>query len=273
MNVSSSIDNSDSIKLVQITDTHLFAPDDGSLLSVNTADSFLAVVEAIRAQQLEFDAILATGDISQDHTAESYHRFTQGILPLEKICFWLPGNHDYKPNMSSVLPSKQIHAPEHVLLGEHWQMILLDSQVVGVPHGRLSDQQLTLLEEKLSAHPERFTLVLLHHHPLLVGSAWLDQHTLKDSEAFWTIIERHQNVKAVLCGHVHQDMDRLHHGVRVMATPSTCVQFKPNSDDFALDKCSPGWRELELHADGRVTTAVKRLAKGLFQPDFNSNGY
>ncbi|QSA19198.1 metallophosphoesterase, partial [Vibrio furnissii] len=145
MNVSSSLENSDSIKLVQITDTHLFAPDDGSLLSVNTADSFLAVVEAISAQRLEFDAILATGDISQDHTAESYHRFAQGIQPLEKTCFWLPGNHDYKPNMGSVLPSEQIHAPDHVLLGEHWQMILLDSQVVGVPHGRLSDQQLALL--------------------------------------------------------------------------------------------------------------------------------
>lgn len=271
--MSSSLDNSDSITLVQITDTHLFANDDGSLLSVNTADSFLAVVEAIRAQQTEFDAILATGDISQDHSAESYHRFTRGIQPLEKICFWLPGNHDYKPNMDSVLPAQQIHAPEQVLLGEYWQMILLDSQVVGVPHGRLSDQQLTLLEEQLAAHPGRHTLVLLHHHPLLVGSAWLDQHTLKDSSAFWSVVERHANVKAVLCGHVHQDMDRLYQGVRVMATPSTCVQFKPNSDDFALDQCSPGWRELELHADGRVTTVVKRLSKGQFQPDFSSSGY
>lgn len=273
MNVSPSIDNSDSIKLLQITDTHLFAPHDGCLLSVNTAESFAAVVEEIIAEQVQYDAILATGDISQDHSPESYQRFADGIKPLAKDCFWLPGNHDYKPNMGSVLPSEQIKAPEHVLLGQHWQMVLLDSQVVGVPHGRLSDHQLTLLDDKLSQNPERHTLVLLHHHPLLVGSAWLDQHTLKDSESLWSVVERHSNVKALLCGHVHQDMDVEHYGVKVMATPSTCVQFKPNSNDFALDKTSPGWRELELHSDGTVTTQVKRLPNGVFQPDFNASGY
>ncbi|MGC7892073.1 3',5'-cyclic-AMP phosphodiesterase [Vibrio anguillarum] len=273
MNVSPTLDNSDSIKLLQITDTHLFAPDDGSLLSVNTVDSFHAVVAEICAQRVEFDAILATGDISQDHSAESYLRFSRGISSLEKTCFWLPGNHDFKPNMGAVFPSEQIQQSEHVLLGEHWQMVMLDSQVVGVPHGRLSDQQLALLDEKLSTHHQRHTLIVLHHHPLLVGSAWLDQHSLKDSDAFWNIVTQHRNVKAVLCGHVHQNMDKLHHGVRVMATPSTCVQFKPNSDDFALDRTSPGWRELTLSADGQIETQVERLANGAFQPDFNANGY
>ncbi|RIZ54614.1 3',5'-cyclic-AMP phosphodiesterase [Vibrio sp. PID23_8] len=265
--------SSDSIKLLQITDTHLFAADEGSLLSVRTADSFTSVVQEVQHRQVPFDYILATGDISQDHSAESYQRFAEGIAPLEKDCFWLPGNHDYKPNMGSILPSLQIQSVEHRLLGECWQLVLLDSQVVGVPHGRLSDQQLSLLEEKLTENPQRYTLVLLHHHPLLVGSAWLDQHTLKDAEAFWQIVERFENVKGILCGHVHQDMNVLHNGIRVMATPSTCVQFKPNSDDFALDVQSPGWRELELHRNGEITTQVSRLADGLFLPDFASNGY
>ena len=265
--------SSDSIKLLQITDTHLFEADEGSLLSVRTADSFAAVVQEILNHQVQYEYILATGDISQDHSAESYQRFAEGIAPLKKDCFWLPGNHDYKPNMGSVLPSPQIQSVEHLMLGEHWQLILLDSQVVGVPHGRLSDQQLTLLEEKLAENPQRHTLVLLHHHPLLVGSAWLDQHTLKDAEAFWQVVNRFSNVKGILCGHVHQDMNVLDNGIRVMATPSTCVQFKPDSDDFALDTESPGWRELELHSNGDITTEVDRLPDGQFQPDFTSHGY
>lgn len=273
MKVVSSSTDSSTIKLIQITDTHLFEPADGSLLSVKTLDSFNAVVSAIIDQGSCFDAILSTGDISQDHTAGSYQRFVSGIAPLKKSCYWLPGNHDFKPSMTSVLPSQQIEQVSHVLLGEHWQMVLLDSQVVGVPHGRLSDQQLQLLDEKLAQYPQRHTLVLLHHHPILVGSRWLDQHTLKDAEYFWQLVEKHSNVKAVLCGHVHQDMNVLHQGVRVMATPSTCVQFKPNSDDFALDTLSPGWRELALFADGSLTTEVKRLAPGSFQPDFTSAGY
>ncbi|WP_100752096.1 3',5'-cyclic-AMP phosphodiesterase [Vibrio salilacus] len=273
MKVTSSSSDSSTIKLVQITDTHLFEPADGTLLSVKTLDSFNAVVAAVAAQEFSFDAILSTGDISQDHSAGSYQRFVEGIAPLNKTCFWLPGNHDFKPSMESVLPSCQIKQIEHVLLGEHWQMIMLDSQVVGVPHGRLSDQQLQLLEDKLAQYPQRHTLVLLHHHPLLVGSRWLDQHTLKDAENFWQVVGKYNNVKAVMCGHVHQDMNVVHQGVRVMATPSTCIQFKPNSDDFALDTLSPGWRELELYCDGSLSTQVKRLAPGSFQPDFTSAGY
>lgn len=268
---SNSSDNS--IRLLQITDTHLFEATDGSLLSVNTGESFKAVVQAIIDRKCQFDALLATGDISQDHSEASYHCFEQGIVPLLKPCFWLPGNHDYKPNMSSVIPSQQIQQIDHVLLGDHWQMILLDSQVVGVPHGRLSDKQLDLLEDQLAAHSERHTLVLLHHNPIFVGSAWLDQHALKDADDFWQVIAKHNNVRAVLCGHVHQDMNVLHNGVQVMATPSTCVQFKPNSDDFALDTLSPGWRELVLKPNGELETQVERLPVGSFQPDFSSSGY
>ncbi len=278
MKVSSQSEPS-AIKLIQITDTHLFAAEDGSLLSVNTADSFSAVVAAIVEEQVEFDALVATGDISQDHTPESYQRFVRTVAPLQttqaqpKVCYWLPGNHDYPPSMHSVLPSEQIQAIEHVLLGEHWQMVLLDSQVSGAPHGCLSPAQLQLLDDQLSQHPQRHSLVLLHHHPLLVGSAWLDQHALKQSEDLWAVVAKHRNVRALLCGHVHQEMDRMHLGARVMATPSTCVQFKPNSQNFALDNCSPGWRELTLHADGQISSQVNRLKHGRFLPDFTSNGY
>ncbi|MEF1305640.1 3',5'-cyclic-AMP phosphodiesterase, partial [Vibrio owensii] len=56
--------SSDSIKLLQITDTHLFEADEGSLLSVRTADSFAAVIQEVLHRQVQFEYILATGDIS-----------------------------------------------------------------------------------------------------------------------------------------------------------------------------------------------------------------
>lgn len=263
----------DAVKLLQITDTHLFSDEEGALLNVNTRDSFHAVIDMIHSQGIDFNTIIATGDISQDHSADSYLRFIDGITPLDKPCIWLPGNHDYQPNMAQVLPSSQVHALEHALLGEHWQVIVLDSQVVGKPHGRLSDQQLELLDNRLTEHAGRHTLILLHHHPLLVGSQWLDQHNLKDSEDFWQIVDKHNNVKLVVCGHVHQDFDQMRGDVRVMATPSTCVQFKPSSSDFALDNQAPGWREITLLANGQVDSCVKRLDSTRFMPDFASGGY
>ena len=263
----------DSIRLLQITDTHLFAATDGCLLSVNTLDSFHAIIDEIHKQQIDFEGIIATGDISQDHSEQSYQRFEQGIYSLKKPCYWLPGNHDYKFGMQSILPSEQIRTDTHVLLGEHWQLVLLDSQVEGVPHGHLSDEQLSYLDQKLKEYPQRHTLVLLHHHSVLVGSSWLDQHTLYEPEKFWEVIGKYDNVKAILCGHVHQEYDSIHSGVRVIASPSTCVQFKPDSTDFALDPVSPGWRTLELFDDGRLETRVYRLSDGRFHPDFSAGGY
>ncbi len=63
-------------------------------------------------------------------------------------------------------------------------------------------------------------------------------------------------------------------GVRVLATPSTCIQFQPDSNDFALDKLNPGWRYLELMGDGRVLTSISRLQGRCFTPpQFDAGGY
>jgi Icc protein len=243
------------------------------LLSVITFVRLLSFFDAVKTQTFAFDAILATGDISQDHSEASYHRFVEGISKLKRPCFWLPGNHDYQPGMKAVLPNQFVRQANHLLLGEYWQIISLDSQVSGVPHGQLSEEQLALLDNKLTDYPQRYAMVLLHHNSLPVGSSWLDQHCLRERERFWQIIERHSNVRVVVCGHVHQDSRIQHQGVEVLTTPSTCIQFKPNSNEFALDRTSPGWREIELHANGSIVTHVKRLGNGLYLPDFTSTGY
>ncbi len=265
--------NLDDVTLVQITDTHLFSDEKGELLGVNTLDSFTAVVNDVLAKSLNYHAVIMTGDVSQDHTDASYARFEHGITPLTKPCFWLPGNHDYQPSMRSVYPSVQIQQHTHVLVGKHWQIILLDSQSEGSPHGVLSKQQLEYLEQTLTQNPERYSLVLLHHHSRLVGSAWLDQHCLHNSDEFWEAIAPHQEVKAVLCGHVHQDFKESYQGVDVYTSPSTCIQFKSQSDGFALDTLAPGWRSLTLKANGEIETQVHRLSGEQFLPDFESQGY
>ncbi len=50
------------IRLLQITDTHLFAQAEGQLLGIRTADSLAAVLAAIQAQNQPYDLILATGE-------------------------------------------------------------------------------------------------------------------------------------------------------------------------------------------------------------------
>ena len=262
-----------SVRVLQITDTHLFAKKDETLLGVNTWESYRAVLQAIHASARDADLVVATGDLAQDHSSAAYQHFADGIASFSVPCVWLPGNHDFQPSMYSTLQDAGISPAKRVMVGEHWQILLLDSQVFGVPHGELSDFQLEWLEKRLAEAPERHTLLLLHHHPLPAGCSWLDQHSLRNAGSLDNVLVRYPRVKNLLCGHIHQELDVDWNGRRIMATPSTCVQFKPHCANFTLDTVSPGWRWLELHADGSLTTEVCRLAGCEFHPDTASEGY
>ncbi|WP_333496159.1 3',5'-cyclic-AMP phosphodiesterase [Kluyvera sp. CHPC 1.251] len=262
-----------SVRVLQITDTHLFAEKDETLLGVNTWASYHAVLQAIHASARDVDLVVATGDLAQDHSSAAYQHFADGIASFAAPCVWLPGNHDFQPSMYSTLQDAGISPAKRVLVGENWQILLLDSQVFGVPHGELSEFQLEWLEKRLAEAPDRHTLLLLHHHPLPAGCSWLDQHSLRNAGALDNVLVRYPRVRNLLCGHIHQELDVDWNGRRIMATPSTCVQFKPHCANFTLDTVSPGWRWLELHADGSLTTEVCRLDGCEFHPDTASEGY
>nr|WP_024966835.1 3',5'-cyclic-AMP phosphodiesterase [Pantoea sp. IMH] len=261
------------VRILQITDTHLFAGKDETLLGVKTWASFDAVLEAIAASRRHYDLIVATGDLAQDHTVEAYQHFAEGIARLSAPCVWLPGNHDFQPTMFSALAEAKIADEKHVLVGDRWQIVLLDSQVFGVPFGELSEFQLEWLDKTLAIYPERHTLVLLHHHPLPSGCTWLDQHSLRNSHMLEAVLQRYPLATTLICGHIHQDLDLSWNGRRVLATPSTCVQFKPHCTSFTIDSETPGWRWLDLYEDGRLETEVGRLTTRAFSPDLDSEGY
>ncbi|EOT0572274.1 3',5'-cyclic-AMP phosphodiesterase [Morganella morganii] len=262
------------VRILQITDTHLFAGETDTLLGINTLHSYHAVLDAIVKQQLPADLIVATGDLVQDQSTRAYQRFTDGIARLPAPCVWLPGNHDYQPSMAQELAAAGISPSKQVLLGDQWQILLLDSQVQSVPHGELSDE-LIWLDNCLAQQPDRHTVVMLHHHPLASGCTWLDQHSLRNSHMLAEVLTRYQNIEGILCGHIHQDLDVMWNGIRMLATPSTCVQFKPHCTNFTLDTAAPGWRYLELTTGDNpsLTTQLFRLDTDEFSPDLGSDGY
>jgi len=146
----------------------------------------------------------------------------------------------------------------HYRAGEDdWFVMMLSTQVADRVDGELGKTALAALDTVLAAHPATHALLVLHHPPVAIGSAWLDAIGLADAPAFWAVVERHANVRGVLWGHAHQAFEGQRGNVRLMGTPSTCLQFLPGSADFALDARGPGWRWLELHADGRIETAVE----------------
>lgn len=266
-----SLTNQGLLRLIHITDTHLNAPEDGHLLGMKTLHSLHCVLDIVREQQPTFDAFLVTGDLSQDGSARSYQHLTDALTPFQRPAFWLAGNHDHPVNMQHAMQGSE--NSERVVRTATWQIVLLNSQQPGKVYGELSDTELAFLDQNLSERSDLHTLVALHHHPIDMGSRWIDNIGLKNRDRLLAVLQRHRNVKAVLWGHVHQHSDRMVDGVRMISSPSTCVQFKPHSDEFTIDNLSPAYRWLDLHDNGDINTGVQRVENIEFTIDFSVKGY
>ncbi|OLS61053.1 3',5'-cyclic-AMP phosphodiesterase [Pseudomonas putida] len=259
------------VRLVQLSDSHLFADGEGSLLGMNTRDSLQRVIDLVLAEQPHIDLILATGDLSQDGTEASYRHFRDMTAVLGAPTRWLAGNHD------EPLPMERVAAGTDLLqqvtdIG-NWRVIMLDSSIPGSVPGRLEANQLHVLDQALSSAGGRHCLVCFHHQPISIDCAWMAPIGLRNPEALFETIKPYPQARALLWGHIHQEWDQHLDGRRLLASPSTCIQFEPRSTDFKVDEQRPpGYRWLALHDDGRLETGVSRLSDFAFSVDYG-NGY
>lgn len=264
--------DSKSIRIVQYTDLHLFDSASGTLLGVNTADSYQAVLNESLPLNSNADFFIFTGDLSQDFSEGSYRRFVDMSSQINKPYFSIPGNHDDGPAMQRFFEKWNVPIARQIFCG-NWQILLLFSPIYSNPAGYLRDDQFGFIFECLEKYKNLNTMICVHHNTLKVDCAWLDQHCLHNGEDFRNFLRQYPKVRCVLCGHVHQEIDITIDSIRFLATPSTCIQFLPRVDYFGLDDLSPGWRELVLHPDGSIDTTVRRLSKRDFVPIWNSKGY
>ncbi len=260
------------MRLIQITDCHLGAQQSESLLGLNTDQSLDDVLQLIQASETGFDHLLCTGDIASEAHKDCYQRFEVCIRRyFSQPLSWLPGNHDSAELMSASQDHLGIQS-RLVILGE-WVLVLLDSSVPGQVYGQLAASELDFLAHTLHTYSDKHVIISLHHQPVGVGSAWIDQYIVRNAEAFFQLIDSYPQVKIVTWGHVHQEFHQQRKGVSLLATPSTCVQFKPKCDNFTVDTLMPGYRWFDLHADGQFDTGVARVTDKHYVIDYKSAGY
>lgn len=260
------------IRVLQLTDTHLYAEPVGTLLGVNTLDSFQRVVAHFRDNYWPIDLLLATGDLVHDASPAGYKKIQAMLGSFGVPVFCLPGNHDRPPIMRQHLAGGSVRTDAVCDLGA-WRFVMLDSVVPGKEGGRLAQDQLDLLSQALAGATDRPTLVCMHHQPVAVGSAWIDSMAIENPEPLFEIIDRHRQVRGLLWGHIHQTYEGERHGVRLMASPSTCVQFAPEIDDFQVDEEPPGFRLLALLPDGTIHSEVLRIDELPHGLEVASSGY
>lgn len=264
------------VSIAQLTDLHLFADIDRSLVGIKTESSFQEVLSQVKKTLPQIDLMLLTGDLTQDCSVASYERLAKSLNDFKIHSYCLAGNHDDIPLMKVHLPSTYVHLSRSLDVGK-WRILLLNSAVEGAVHGYLSNTELSYLENNLHDYPDRPTLIAFHHPAVNLGSQWIDHICLENQDEFWEICDRHPQIEVVLNGHAHQEFDQIyetpHNSVRCLVTPSTCVQFQPKNHKFQIDSQSAGFRHLRLYPNGIMETEIHRLKIGSFQPDLAAVGY
>ena len=136
---------------------------------------------------------------------------------------------------------------------------MLNSFLPNTHAGSLENNELEYLDEQLNIHKNKFALICLHHPPVSINSPWMDRMGLQNPEDLFAVIDKYPRVRAVLWGHIHQEFNSMRKGVQLMAAPSTCVQFVPESDCYNKDNKEAGYRYLKLYLTGEIKTIVTRI--------------
>jgi Icc protein len=247
------------IVFAQITDSHLFSSVDSLHHGHNVFKNLKKVLLSI-CDDPAIKFIIFTGDLTQDHTEQSYQNFVDCVQEchISVPIYYLAGNHDEPGLLAKYFSVSPFQADKEINLS-HWQIQLIDSKSE-TPAGYVSEQALNTLQSAIKKNKKQ--LIMMHHHPIDVGY-FIDNHGLQNKDVFWQVINAYSNIKAIACGHVHGDMmltnpitHSLKEPVTLYTCPATSIQFDPNVDGVSALAKGPGYRIFQLDADGELNTNV-----------------
>ncbi|MGC1183159.1 metallophosphoesterase [Legionella sp.] len=244
--------NKETLKIIQITDTHLFK-NDSYLFNVDTNLAFKKVMCKIEDDLADTDAIFLTGDLSQDETVESYEIIANSLKNLNKNIFWIPGNHDSICNMQSVFCKEGNFFRERILSTPLWDFFFLNTKIDGKETGFLSNNELLLIHSELKKERKKPIALIMHHHPIEVKTPLIDNYILENKDKFFETIGQ-SNIDLIICGHVHNDYSLRHGTICIETSPATCFQFKKGSTDLAIEN-SIGYKVYYFSSNSYVAEA------------------
>ncbi len=259
-------------RLLQLSDLHVVAPGtlasgvlDTPALLRGAIDVLLARLDAIGP----IDAVLVTGDVSDDGSAESYVTARAELDRLGLPILVVPGNHDRREGLRAAfrdLPEMPGAGPIDWVanLGDT-RVVGLDTLVEGQGGGRLRAESLDLLSRAIGGAEDRTVVVALHHPPLRTGIRFMDAIGLENLADLAAAVSRHAGSIHFVAGHVHGVFQGRVGQHQVATAPSLCsafaldrrmdapVGFMTGPTGCAVLDTGPGgtWAALPLdHGDG-----------------------
>ena len=246
------------VVIAQISDSHLFCKKEGLHHGHNVYINLKKVLYEI-SQNPTIDYIVFTGDLSQDHSEQSYLNFVAAVKEskIEAPFYRLAGNHDEPKLLDKYLSQAPFISATTINHGS-WQIQLLNSKG-DTPAGYVGQQEFTKL--KVSVKTDKHQLIMMHHHPIDVNY-FIDNHGLLNKTEFWQHISSYSNIKAIACGHVHGAFELTKQLVdsqgliTLFTCPATSIQFDPCADGVSPLAKGPAYRLYLLYENGAINSKV-----------------
>ena len=255
----SSLGRAGMARIVQLTDLHLTSTPEGRSWRADVWTNLRRALGHIRSEIGPIDLLVLTGDLANQRRPETYARLREAVEGWTDRLRVLPGNHDSREMVRGTFGDRLIAGSSTLNFVERlgdFRLIGLDTLRPWRVHGRLGQAQLAWLAAELR-QSETPTILFMHHPPIRVGTWWLDKDLLRDHRSFHDVVQG-SPVRALFCGHVHQESTGRFGSADVWTTPSTAYQFPPHSLLPGSERTPPAFRVIDLDGE-RIATHVVRL--------------
>ena len=239
--------------LAQVSDLHIRSGGRLSYGVFDTAAMLRACVRHLLSLKQPPDAVAITGDLTDLGQPEEYALLRELIAPLEMPVYLIPGNHDRRDAMRAAFPEHRYlgQSPDlirYAIEAHALRIVALDTVVKGKSGGDLDDMSLAWLDRTLAGARGHPTVVLMHHPPFRTFIGHMDAFGLRDPAPLAAVIERHPQVQAILCGHVHRAIQVRFAGTVASTAPSAAHQVALDLDTEAPSRFVMEPPAYRLHA-------------------------
>jgi len=239
------------MKIIHLTDTHLLGADRANLYGINPAYRLKKALKSIQQSHGDAKFIVITGDLVDEATPNAYKVLKEIIQKSEIPVFLMLGNHDKRSYFSEVFPQFiEEKFCQYVHKAGKRVFIFLDTLIEDKRYGKLCEERMVWLEEKLEKYKNIPVYLFMHHHP--VPSKLYEMDHLADfrtRKSFWKLIDRYENIKHIAFGHLHRILHASNGSVTLHVTRSTTFQVAyqtKNKIEYLTNKEKPTYAVMEI---------------------------
>lgn len=255
------------LTIIQLTDTHIRPAGERVHGKVDTHANLTAALRQLRDSGQRIDALVLSGDLTDNGAPEAYQRLTAAVEPVAAELgvrpIYVMGNHDERTAFAHALLGNDAAAGDpntsydQVVDVGGLRIIALDSTTPGRHDGRLEPAQLSWLANELRTPAPRGTLLVLHHPPIPSPIAATEYLRLQQPEQLAEVLAD-SDVRLIICGHNH---------LTAAATLGTIPVWIGPALSYRIDPIAPtgrhrghigfGYSRIDLLGSTLVATAIE----------------